>query len=246
MTLDCESDGKKWRWISVYLPVDKGADQGGLTQAGEVMETAGNLIRDGITERRFVIIGGGWNADLGAYRMEDAPGLGTRGEGVRNERGEQLANWATEHGLVITNRKHHHAGTIWTNNHQHGRKRQLDMIMVGRVGNVTCSMEDPGWQTMGRHKLITAMLSFQQGREKSQHKPKQFGQWRRKKPQPGQCHMDVETASVTDLKGCLQYILQQPGTTCQQVAKATAKCMEGGFKILRNRRTHGCLMKRAV
>ena len=63
------------------LPVDKGADQGGLNQAGEILETAGNLIRDGITERRYVIIGGGWNADLGAYRMEDAPGLGTRGEG---------------------------------------------------------------------------------------------------------------------------------------------------------------------
>ena len=89
----------------------------------------------------YVIIGGGWNADLGAYRTYDEPGLGVRGEGVRNERGEQLANWAAEHGLVITNRKPYHAGTIWTNDHQHGRMRQLEMIMVGQFG------ENAVWKT---------------------------------------------------------------------------------------------------
>ena len=59
MALDCESDGKNWRWISVYLPVTKGAKPGGLDHAGEELETAGNLIKYRIYERRFVIIGGG-------------------------------------------------------------------------------------------------------------------------------------------------------------------------------------------
>ena len=59
MALYCESDGKKWRWISVCLPVYIGVNQGGLDHAGEVLETAGNLIKYGIYERRFVRIGGG-------------------------------------------------------------------------------------------------------------------------------------------------------------------------------------------
>ena len=130
--------------------------------------------------------------------------------------GEQLANWATEHGLVITNRKPYHAGTIWTNNHQHGRQRQLDMIMVGILGNIACIMEGPGWQTMGRHKLITATLKFQHGQIKCQRKPKTTGQWRLNKPQTGQSHMDVDIARATDLTVCLQQVLQQPAITCQQ------------------------------
>ena len=78
--------------------MDKGADPEGLNQAGEILETIGELIREGITERRYVIIGGYWNADLGAWKEDDAPGMGTYGEGPRNARGNQLANWVTEHG----------------------------------------------------------------------------------------------------------------------------------------------------
>ena len=74
MALGCDSHGGKWRWISVYLPVDKGADLEGLHQAEGILETIGNLIRQGFSDSRFVIIGGGWNGDLGAHKQYYVPG----------------------------------------------------------------------------------------------------------------------------------------------------------------------------
>ena len=95
------------------------------------------------------------------------------------------------------------------------------MTMVGQVGRVTCSMEDPGWQTMGRHKLIKATVEFQRRDQTSNHKPKEIGQWRLRKPGVGQIHI-IEKARAADLIHHLQQMFEAGGDTCNNVAVTTA------------------------
>ena len=55
----------------MYMPVDKGADRERLQDASSILEIIGDLIQQGKRERRYILMGGDWNACLGASQADD-------------------------------------------------------------------------------------------------------------------------------------------------------------------------------
>eukprot|EP00959_Pyramimonas_sp_CCMP1952_P372345 7797454-Pyramimonas_sp.AAC.1 len=88
------------------------------------------LLSDARALRRSCVVGGDWNATVGARQpSDDADVVGLHGVGDRNVRGELLVQLAAGHSLVLANTIFDKSfDKLWT--HQNGAsRRQLDYFL---------------------------------------------------------------------------------------------------------------------
>jgi hypothetical protein len=86
--------------INVYAPISDAS--------GEDMEAFYDDLEHAITKtskKDILIITGDWNAKVGDNNAGWESAMGKHGYGTKNERGEQLLEFATSHNLFICNRK---------------------------------------------------------------------------------------------------------------------------------------------
>jgi hypothetical protein len=89
------------------------------------------LIKEARKSKRFVIMGGDWNAEVGPSADEDKV-VGAFANATGNARGDWLHRWATKEQLIIANTTFKKRwGCRWTHS-QHGRKRMIDYICIDR------------------------------------------------------------------------------------------------------------------
>ena len=98
MFVDIRVRRHKIRLISVYMPhVGYGNDA--VDDVYKAMEHSVNGAR---SERRLVIIGGDWNAEVGKkHSTGEETSVGNHGHGKRNPRGHWLADWQADTAFVF-------------------------------------------------------------------------------------------------------------------------------------------------
>eukprot|EP00959_Pyramimonas_sp_CCMP1952_P242244 5063345-Pyramimonas_sp.AAC.1 len=93
----------------------------------EMYHSIEGLLSDARAVRRPCVVGGDWDATVGARQpSDDADAVGLRGVGDRDARGEMVAQWAAGHHLALANAiSDRDSDNMWTRQRGTSR-RQLD------------------------------------------------------------------------------------------------------------------------
>jgi len=134
-----------------------------------------NEVMKGCKSQEITIVMGDWNAKIGEGQENDV--VGRFGLGQRNDRGDRMADWCTENGMVITNtlfQCHFRKRYTWTQPGDRA-KNQIDFILINkRFRNaVKNSHAYPGADIQSDHNPVVAKVRLSLNRiQKPQNKRK--------------------------------------------------------------------------
>jgi exonuclease III len=170
INIDMNVGKYKLRIISAYMPHGGYPD----SEVEGVYVEIEKLIKTGRARKRLIIVGGDWNAEVGAQLCdEEAHVIGNHGVGKRNARGQWLAGWSGCNGVVLANtlfrKRWEHQ---WTHE-QDGRRRVIDYIGIDSKLRKKIRHAEAKEVTDLRsdHRAVHVTLRFEE-RKKAKHGPK--------------------------------------------------------------------------
>ena len=131
--LDADVGRGRWRFVSVYLPTGDSAEVWSEREAAYVVLS--DLVVQARAEGRYIVLGGDFNASVGALRPWERPSkLGRFGVGERTASGDALVDFVLEQDLIVANRQFaRRPEERWTCRAPCGTLSQIDFILVGSL-----------------------------------------------------------------------------------------------------------------
>ena len=165
--------------IGVYFPHTGYADD----RVQELYDTLATIIDEAQTRKDHVIIGGDFNAEIGAHsEQDDTKYVGHFSIGVTNSRGAWLKRFCYIKSLTIANTLYpKHEKNITTYSGPQSRPRQIDFVLVGqktkRLLRDAGSVDEVNMGSDHRALKVRMVLSVKRSR-KSQHKREKSVAWK--------------------------------------------------------------------
>ena len=155
--LDFTFRTKKFRCLSAYFPTS-------WDIPGEVLEVysvLSSLVDGARDEGRRCVIGGDFNANIGALTAADDFVLGRFGRGHRNDRGDLLVSWALSHGFCISSRmSNEDSDHSWTCLRPDGARVQIDFILAHQEFEPAAAWCDTTVGVGVDHRTVHSVLKF--------------------------------------------------------------------------------------
>ena len=158
--------------IQVYAPTSASSEE----EIEDFYNTLQSAV-DKVPSKEICIVMGDLNAKVGEGEDRDS-GIGPFGHGVRNERGDLLANFCQANDLVITNtlfQQPLRRRYTWISPGDRSRN-QIDYIMINRAWetSVLSSKTRPGADCDSDHKLVSTKLNLKTWRSPKTKPPPRF------------------------------------------------------------------------